>query len=294
NSASRQPRGWELREKMKNTHRRSGSGSRPVLPESKSKSSRIRSRSLEPATSYGNVIDAKDDDPSLPPAFREKNFKRSGNRIVTRRCDGTATVSRHKESEQERKARKSNILKSFEKQGLSDSDSRLQYVSPEPLHVLPTVSRQAPTRQSPGSQPEAEDFSVNVSDIESDTSDESDHDDDKSIDLASIIHRAGSKAHKVNDRHHKSNTSGGSFELGRSSHNRSLDLSSHGGYRNKQGDINTSASDDQWARFKLLGRIGLGDIQPSEAARLMIRQNVKVLADIIKQVVALRDEDEDL
>ncbi|KAL3917217.1 MAG: hypothetical protein SGILL_004815 [Bacillariaceae sp.] len=132
--------------------------------------------------------------------------------------------------------------------------------------------------------------------LETSDTEDSDCDDDKSLDPSALLQKSVSKSHKLSDSRHRSNTSCHGSNRGQNSHefNKSLDLSSHGGFRNKQGDINTSASDDQWARFKLLGRIGLGEIQPSEAAKLLIRQNVRVLSGIIKRVVALRDEDEDI
>eukprot|EP00980_Cylindrotheca_fusiformis_P031572 scaffold26570_cov147-Cylindrotheca_fusiformis.AAC.1 len=55
--------------------------------------------------------------------------------------------------------------------------------------------------------------------------------------------------------------------------------------------IHTSASDEQWANFKLLGRVGLGDISVSKPARTLIRRDIRVLTKALKQVMALRDAD---
>lgn len=56
--------------------------------------------------------------------------------------------------------------------------------------------------------------------------------------------------------------------------------------------IQTSASDEQWANFKLLGRVGLGDVSVSKPAKRLIVKNVRVLSRALKQVMALRDDDE--
>jgi hypothetical protein len=55
--------------------------------------------------------------------------------------------------------------------------------------------------------------------------------------------------------------------------------------------IQTSASDEQWASFKLLGRVGLGDFSVSKPAKKLINKNIRVLTKALKQVMGLRDAD---
>jgi hypothetical protein len=234
-----------------------------------------RGRRLDRSSSDGKVSEEEvnEKDMEVPPAFRtfirsksqEQRLKRAGRRVVTRRSDGTTTISRNQL--RERQSRKSDILESFAKQGLNDSDSSDLVYKP----ILPTSTTET---------------------IESYS------DDERSLDPASIHNNLLAKANKMQESKNSSNNrSFGGSDRGHGSSeyfNRSLDLSSHAGFRNTQGDINTSASDDQWARFKLLGRIGLGEIQPSEAAKHMIRHNVRVIIEIITKIVALRNEEDDI
>ena len=60
---------------------------------------------------------------------------------------------------------------------------------------------------------------------------------------------------------------------------------------NSHQHIKTSASDDQWCRFKLLGREGFGKIQVSDLAQLLIDRNIDVLTKAVKHVIALRKDD---
>lgn len=55
--------------------------------------------------------------------------------------------------------------------------------------------------------------------------------------------------------------------------------------------IKTSASDDQWAKYKLLGRVGMGEVRVSKPAKKLINKSIRVMAKAIKQVMALRDTD---
>lgn len=55
--------------------------------------------------------------------------------------------------------------------------------------------------------------------------------------------------------------------------------------------IRTSASDDQWAKYKLLGRVGMGEVRFRKAARKLINKSIRVMAKAIKQVMALRETD---
>jgi hypothetical protein len=295
---------WEMGEKLKTNYRKSEGGMRRlVVPEHNLSASGDRQRGFERSASDGAVHEQEleDSDPSLPKFFltsasksHEKKGKRPGRRAETRRIGGTTTISRARETPEERQSRKSSIFESVAKQGLNDSTSSMTFLTSE----TPRKKTDSPMKRQGRRPPRAvmDHTVVKMPDIENTDTDESDHDDDKSIDPAALVQRVVSKAHRMNDSRQRSNTSCNSSDRGHSSHelNRSLDLSSHGGYRNKQGDINTSASDDQWARFKLLGRIGLGEIQPTEAAKRLIRQNVKVLVEIIKRVVALRDEEDDV
>lgn len=75
--------------------------------------------------------------------------------------------------------------------------------------------------------------------------------------------------------------------------NPSLDLSM--GVSEHTRDIQRSSSaaaDERWARFKLLGRLGLGDIEVLEEAKPSIEYNVRILKKAIKNIVALHDKDE--
>ena len=60
---------------------------------------------------------------------------------------------------------------------------------------------------------------------------------------------------------------------------------------NNHHHIKTSASDDQWCRFKLLGREGFGKIQVSHPAQVLIDRNIQVLTEAVKHVIALRKDD---
>jgi hypothetical protein len=60
---------------------------------------------------------------------------------------------------------------------------------------------------------------------------------------------------------------------------------------NNPSVIQTSASDEQWASFKLLGRVGLGDFTVSKPAKKLINKNIRVLTKALKQVMGLRDAD---
>lgn len=60
---------------------------------------------------------------------------------------------------------------------------------------------------------------------------------------------------------------------------------------NNHRHIKTSASDDQWCRFKLLGREGFGKIQVSDPAQVLIDKNIQVLTEAVKHVIALRKDD---
>jgi hypothetical protein len=77
--------------------------------------------------------------------------------------------------------------------------------------------------------------------------------------------------------------------------NPSLDLSSH---KSKQQigsvklDSSNSAPDEQWARFKLLGRVGLGEIKVSDKVKQLIERNVGILHLALKNIVALRTGEE--
>ena len=60
------------------------------------------------------------------------------------------------------------------------------------------------------------------------------------------------------------------------------------------GDITTSGSNEQWARFRSMGRKGLGGIEPSPNAKTLIKQNVKVFMSIMQKLLALRDHDSEV
>jgi hypothetical protein len=77
--------------------------------------------------------------------------------------------------------------------------------------------------------------------------------------------------------------------------NPSLDLSMGMGVSEHTRDIQSSSSaaaDERWARFKLLGRLGLGDIEVPEEAKSSVERNIRILQKAIKNIVALRDKDE--
>ena len=70
------------------------------------------------------------------------------------------------------------------------------------------------------------------------------------------------------------------LSMGISEHTRDIQISS------------SAAADERWACFKLLGRIGLGDIEVPEEAKPLVECNVRILQKAIENIVALRDEDE--
>lgn len=77
-----------------------------------------------------------------------------------------------------------------------------------------------------------------------------------------------------------------------SGHNRmnsSMDLSGHN-FPSSSDRIVTSASDEQWARFKLLGRLGLGTIRLSPEAQGLVEHNYGIMLNAIKNIYALRAE----
>ncbi|CAJ1931014.1 unnamed protein product [Cylindrotheca closterium] len=55
--------------------------------------------------------------------------------------------------------------------------------------------------------------------------------------------------------------------------------------------IKTSATDDQWAKYKLLGRVGMGEVKITKPAKKLINKSIRVMAKAIKQVMALRESD---
>lgn len=73
-----------------------------------------------------------------------------------------------------------------------------------------------------------------------------------------------------------------------SSFNASLDLSVHV-YLPVDEQVKTAVSDDQWARFKLLGRLGLGDIKLSREAEALVERNFGIMLHALKHIYALRD-----
>lgn len=83
-----------------------------------------------------------------------------------------------------------------------------------------------------------------------------------------------------------------SFHRSTSSFDASLDLSGHRMLPVYE-QITTSATDEQWARFKLLGRLGLGDIKLSTRAEELVDRNYGIMLNAIKHIYALRDEDSD-
>ena len=97
------------------------------------------------------------------------------------------------------------------------------------------------------------------------------------------------------------NSSTTSFERrgGNGSLDSSLDLSSHhgkpknsSGHSHVGGDIiSTQATQEQWARFKLLGRTGLDEIKvDSKALQQLIDRNFDILKKRLKNIVAIRDD----
>lgn len=60
---------------------------------------------------------------------------------------------------------------------------------------------------------------------------------------------------------------------------------------NSNHHINTSASDDQWHRFKLLGREGFGKIELSDQVQSLVDKNVDKMTTCLKQIIALRKDD---
>lgn len=70
-----------------------------------------------------------------------------------------------------------------------------------------------------------------------------------------------------------------------------MDLSGHRMFPENE-QITTSASDEQWARFKLLGRLGLGEITLSKEARALVDRNYSIMLNAIKHIYALRDEEQ--
>lgn len=77
-----------------------------------------------------------------------------------------------------------------------------------------------------------------------------------------------------------------------SSFGESMDLSGHR-LLTEHAQITTSASDEQWARFKLLGRLGLGDIQLSREAAALVERNYSIMLNAIKHIYALRADEQD-
>jgi len=57
--------------------------------------------------------------------------------------------------------------------------------------------------------------------------------------------------------------------------------------------ITTSATDDQWARFKLLGRLGLGSIELSAQAQVLVERNYCIMLNALKYIYSLRDDTPD-
>ena len=52
-----------------------------------------------------------------------------------------------------------------------------------------------------------------------------------------------------------------------------------------------TASDERWARFKLLGRVGLGEIDVSEEDKPLIKRNHNILERALRNIMAQRDDD---
>mmetsp|Transcript_27056 Transcript_27056/g.65651 ORF Transcript_27056/g.65651 Transcript_27056/m.65651 type:complete len:965 (+) Transcript_27056:272-3166(+) len=55
--------------------------------------------------------------------------------------------------------------------------------------------------------------------------------------------------------------------------------------------VKTSATDDQWAKYKLLGRVGMGEVRITKPAKKLVNKSIRVMAKSIKQVMALRESD---
>ena len=134
-SSGRRMSAWEMREKMKQTRRKSESGAisaaAAAAAAATTQQPRIyRGRRLGRSSSDGNVAA---ENPDLPPAFRtftlskpdHQQIKRAGRRVVTRRSDGTTTIGLQKETPEARRLRRSSVLDSFAKQGLDDDRERL-------------------------------------------------------------------------------------------------------------------------------------------------------------------------
>jgi hypothetical protein len=206
-------------------------------------------------------IDEGPIDPGLPPASRhlacgasQKIRRSSGGQKVRNRKDRTSLLSQAdtKEKEKEKSEwRKSHIFHSMEKFELDHSTSSTSGLKHYPAKNSGSIMH----------DPYADDRSLS------------------SLGASSIS--MGSDP-LVKDYHKMAPgaKSSSSFSL-------SMDLSYH--RRSKGQEITMSASDEQWARFKLLGRIGLGDIQVSRAARALIDRNVSLLRRALKNIVALRD-----
>lgn len=78
-----------------------------------------------------------------------------------------------------------------------------------------------------------------------------------------------------------------SFDLSFSSYHRS----SHSFASDQSGLRYSSVAGEQsWARFKLLGRLGLGDIRLSRRKQNLVQQNYATMLDAIKHIYALRDD----
>jgi hypothetical protein len=70
---------------------------------------------------------------------------------------------------------------------------------------------------------------------------------------------------------------------------KSLDLSGFGIPRALKKTSMSCVSDEQWARFKLLGRLGLGDIKVTQEQQSLIDRNYNIMLRAMKKTVALRD-----
>ena len=53
----------------------------------------------------------------------------------------------------------------------------------------------------------------------------------------------------------------------------------------------SAVMDERWARFKLLGRMGLGDIEVSEIDGPLIEKNISILENSIKKIIATREKE---
>lgn len=74
--------------------------------------------------------------------------------------------------------------------------------------------------------------------------------------------------------------------------NASMDLSRHGALP-VYDPITTSATGEKWARFKLLGRMGLGTVELSHQAHILVERNFEIMLRAIKHIYALRDAEND-